>query len=329
MIQATRTRALSVVLLVSAGAALAMPFTGDATADFSLLPYVEVIDGPPPIDVGIPNAPANVVSGWDMERLLFNYDADAGELAVGMDFAVICGDADGDGGEGVTAPWLADNFGVDLPMLSMTESVCIAFDFDQDGFFDLIAGVGIDDGIYRVSQFSGSPLLPSAAFGPLLPQYDGGHFYTPAALSPDFELSLSGADELLVFEQGSACFDFLFFAGSYQDDGIGEDFKSGTVCFEGGVVDAVVAPTTFGLGAAYPNPFNPTTTLRYTLPETGAATLTVHDLQGRLVSTLIDGLQPAGEGQATFDAAGLASGLYFATLTQGPFVSTTRLLLAK
>jgi len=69
-------------------------------------------------------------------------------------------------------------------------------------------------------------------------------------------------------------------------------------------------PNRIALLGNYPNPFNPTTTLRYALPQAGEVTIQVFDVLGRRVSTLSYGLQAAGLNEATLDAAGLASGVY-------------------
>ncbi len=66
----------------------------------------------------------------------------------------------------------------------------------------------------------------------------------------------------------------------------------------------------------YPNPFNPTTTIAYSLPRAGRASLKVYDLRGRLVRVLLDGDQPAGPGRVVWDGAdgdgaAVASGIYF------------------
>ncbi len=61
----------------------------------------------------------------------------------------------------------------------------------------------------------------------------------------------------------------------------------------------------------YPNPFNPATTLRYELPASGQVAVQVFDVLGRKVAELVPGLQGAGAQQYTFEAAGLASGIYF------------------
>ncbi|MBI4417139.1 MAG: T9SS type A sorting domain-containing protein [Ignavibacteriales bacterium] len=71
----------------------------------------------------------------------------------------------------------------------------------------------------------------------------------------------------------------------------------------------------FSLGQNYPNPFNPTTTIEFTVPEDGHVLLRVYDISGREVATLVDEERKAGVyQQVVFDAASLASGLYFARL---------------
>ena len=65
----------------------------------------------------------------------------------------------------------------------------------------------------------------------------------------------------------------------------------------------------------YPNPFNPTTNIRFSLVEASEITLTVYDVQGRVVSELINGAMEAGVHEVSFDAAGLTSGVYFAQMS--------------
>ncbi len=88
-------------------------------------------------------------------------------------------------------------------------------------------------------------------------------------------------------------------------------------------------PLAFALQAPVPNPFNPATTLAFTLPETGHVELGVYDLQGRLVSQLVDGLLSRGEHEAVFEAGALPSGMYLARLETGLGESTRKLMLVK
>jgi len=88
-------------------------------------------------------------------------------------------------------------------------------------------------------------------------------------------------------------------------------------------------PTQYRLAPNYPNPFNPTTTLEFKLPQAGPVHLAVYDLSGRLVSTLVDGYRSAGVHKITFDGSGLASGIYLYQLEAGAFAATGKMVLMK
>ena len=88
----------------------------------------------------------------------------------------------------------------------------------------------------------------------------------------------------------------------------------------------ITLPTSPTLGDAYPNPFNPTTTIPFTLPLPGHFTLQAYNLRGQLVRTLADTDFPAGEHLVHFDGSALASGLYLIRL-EGPHTSQTRKVL--
>ena len=93
-------------------------------------------------------------------------------------------------------------------------------------------------------------------------------------------------------------------------------------------------PQTFALHGNFPNPFNPSTTLRYSLPAQAPVTLTVFDLLGREVVRLIDGPQPAGTHQAAWDGRDrngqvVAGGVYLARLMTPGAASTRKMLLLK
>lgn len=86
-------------------------------------------------------------------------------------------------------------------------------------------------------------------------------------------------------------------------------------------------PSEFALYPAYPNPFNSTTTLRFGLDHDADVSLNLFDVTGRQVATLIDNQRlSAGEHRMSFDANGLASGIYFARLQDQTRSQTQRLL---
>jgi hypothetical protein len=88
-------------------------------------------------------------------------------------------------------------------------------------------------------------------------------------------------------------------------------------------------PSSFTLSQNYPNPFNPTTEIEYSVPQTGHVSLKVYNTQGQAVATLFDGAQQSGNYVATFDGAGLASGVYFYRLQSGNVSLTKKLVLMR
>jgi hypothetical protein len=91
----------------------------------------------------------------------------------------------------------------------------------------------------------------------------------------------------------------------------------------------VQAPESFAFDRNYPNPFNPSTTLRYHIPETQHVTLKVFDILGNEVTTMVDGLQPAGIYEVRFDGTNRPSGVYYARLETDHFSAVRRLTLLK
>ena len=79
----------------------------------------------------------------------------------------------------------------------------------------------------------------------------------------------------------------------------------------------------------FPNPFNPTTTIRYAIPQRNYVTLTVFNTLGQQVATLVSESEEAGYHHVKFDGSGLASGVYFYRLRAGEYVATKRLLLVR
>ena len=93
--------------------------------------------------------------------------------------------------------------------------------------------------------------------------------------------------------------------------------------------DMLPKPTRFELAQNYPNPFNPTTTIRYQLPISTTVKLSVFDMLGRELTTLVNARQPAGTYQVNFNASGLASGVYLYRLTTPEFTETKKMMLVK
>ncbi len=88
-------------------------------------------------------------------------------------------------------------------------------------------------------------------------------------------------------------------------------------------------PEKFKLYDAYPNPFNPGTVIKFDLPESGIVKLTIYDISGREVITLLNSKLSPGTYKYSFNAEGLSSGVYFCRLIAGNSVQTRRLVFLK
>ncbi len=95
------------------------------------------------------------------------------------------------------------------------------------------------------------------------------------------------------------------------------------------IEETTETPKEYALKQNFPNPFNPSTTIQYALPMATHVKLTVHDLLGRMVSTLVNDEQSAGWKEVRWDAGSLASGVYFYRLQAGTFTQVIKLLLTK
>ncbi len=85
----------------------------------------------------------------------------------------------------------------------------------------------------------------------------------------------------------------------------------------------------YSLYQNYPNPFNPTTKISYQIPEKGFVNLTVYDILGRKIVTLINMAQNSGNYEISFDASNLTSGVYFYRLISGNFNESKKMILIR
>ena len=88
-------------------------------------------------------------------------------------------------------------------------------------------------------------------------------------------------------------------------------------------------PQSFSLMQNNPNPFNPVTTIHYTLPKISEVQLDVFDIRGLKITTLVDQVQPAGEYAVRFDGSEFSSGIYFYRLKADTFENTKRMLILR
>jgi len=88
-------------------------------------------------------------------------------------------------------------------------------------------------------------------------------------------------------------------------------------------------PETFLLKNAYPNPFNPVTTLDFGIPVDGDVSIEIYNLQGRLLETLTDRHMEAGYHSVVWNANSHSSGMYFVKMVAGKYIKTQKLMLVK
>jgi len=96
-------------------------------------------------------------------------------------------------------------------------------------------------------------------------------------------------------------------------------------------VASLAVPEVFSMDQNYPNPFNPSTTIRYGLPETAQVTLVVYDIQGHVVTELVQGSQAAGWYDLKWnglnqDGQLVGTGVYLARIQAGEFTQTIKML---
>lgn len=194
--------------------------------------------------------------------------------------------------------------------------------FGEDEFWDYVVVEGSRNGLQWV------------------PLADGYDARAHASWQDAYDNELPGTGALMVqqeidlldtFDPGDVIFiRFRLFADSnvnswgwaIDDVAIQEALNTATED-EGGV------PEQYVLGQNYPNPFTTTTAIPFSLPSAASVSLKVYDVQGRLVATLLDGMQPSGQHTVSWNASDLASGMYFYRLEQEGTTLSRSLMLVK
>src|SRR4030095_589340 len=90
-----------------------------------------------------------------------------------------------------------------------------------------------------------------------------------------------------------------------------------------------IAPEKFNLTQNFPNPFNPSTTIKYSVPVNSQVSLKVYNTTGQVVATLAEGMQDAGNYEISFNASNFSSGVYYYRLSAGSFTETRKMTLIK
>ena len=101
------------------------------------------------------------------------------------------------------------------------------------------------------------------------------------------------------------------------------------LCMEGINHQTQELPKNFKLYNNYPNPFNPTTTIKFDLPKKSYVQMIIYDILGKTVSTLVDENREAGSYEVEWNGSNYSSGTYFYKLSAGDFVDVKRMILLK
>jgi hypothetical protein len=164
-------------------------------------------------------------------------------------------------------------------------------------------------------------------------------------LHVDFKLS-SGGEQIGLFEFNGIPIDTLSYGEQTTDVSYGrlpdgtDNWQFFTKPTPGASnsnatsVEEVTFPKNYNLSQNYPNPFNPTTTISYSIPtfrgkQSLNVTLSVYNLLGQKVATLVNKAHAPGNYSVQFDASNLPSGVYFYRLRAGSFVATKKMVLLK
>lgn len=90
-----------------------------------------------------------------------------------------------------------------------------------------------------------------------------------------------------------------------------------------------ISPNTFKLYDNFPNPFNPSTTIKYSLPEASFTAIKIYDVVGNEIATLVNEIKSAGTHQIVFNAESLSSGIYYYTIQSGSNSESKKMILLK
>jgi len=162
------------------------------------------------------------------------------------------------------------------------------------------------------------------------------HYFLGTSIGVYSTLSLNGGSTVWELEGVSAMGNVVVGnITSRESDGRVVVGTHGRGIFVGGMIAVRVAsesnnrPVAFSLERNYPNPFNPSTTIEYSLSEKSKIKLTIYNLRGQEVARLLNQVQNAGTHKIVWDASKVASGVYLYKLQAGDFVQTRKMVLLK
>jgi hypothetical protein len=236
--------------------------------------------------------------------------------------------------------WLDDNnypiSSIKIPLkLSSSHLTCTYVDFAGTMKLSSMEGYYRINGNELEISYIPSVVYPVPYFGT-----DSGLlatlYFTASAGAPDINVAIDSVNRDSIVQQNGSTLHYWTHVEMADTTGaviLLPDFTPGTIMIRHSTDIATddngLLPTSLDLAQNFPNPFNPTTTVSFSLPEKARVRVEVYNLLGQNVATLADADFTAGNHSITWDATGTPSGLYFYRLTAGQASITKKMLLLK
>ncbi len=231
--------------------------------------------------------------------------------------------------------------GIILGTVEADETMLAASDANEDGIInvlDIISIVGMILGnVARQETLDSAILLDhdstlsfsaNGAVAGIQLEVSGDFEILSNALPSGWQITENGQTILIFNTEGSSLTSGTLF--EYSGDLTVGSALAGDWTGRGILMDySTELPSNFILHPSYPNPFNPVTTLYYSMNTDAVVSLSVYDVTGRMVSQLVDQFQVAGDYNIQWNASSFPSGLYLAKLTAGDQIVTQKLVLMK
>ena len=215
-----------------------------------------------------------------------------------------------------------------------TEYQLLASDMNEDGAINVIDIIQIVNIILeqRASDATVGRLVKKGSMVEL--ESDGYIGAVQLVLSHGFDFSLELTDKAMVADFHTLDNQTTLIIIAPESDELfvttGEyEISQVLVANSQSQIDVVFAPVSFTLSAAYPNPFNPSTSVNLSIPEAGHVSVQVYNVMGQLVSTLVDGNMNASDYTFTWDASSVTSGVYLIKAVYLNHTSTQKVMLLK
>ncbi len=198
---------------------------------------------------------------------------------------------------------------------------------DSQDFIDLTENISATELDWFFDLYLRQPGLPTLVYSVANGEL-GLHWETPENQPFYMPVEVAVGPDTLLVDMNSGAGSVFVGTQSFEIDPLDWILKSGIVVHTDDTQNDAL-PLTIALHPNFPNPFNAGTTIKYDLPEQSQVRLTVYDLVGRTVATLVSEMQPAGRHTIDWDASGISSGTYFYQLQTGNGRLTNKLLIIK